>query len=371
MNAVVSIAPACSDALTLDVWNALSDGERLQLADHLTDRLSEHGWQIDEVPALRRCGPVGEEQPVLQWREAKTGLTFSLIPGGTFRPGYSEAKLVQFDRVFRALQDGDFDPELRDEEEEEAEEEEWVTAEEELAAHTFSFYHGGVPCHVGPKAEMRVGAFLLTCEPLTLSVPGIEGQLDSSFSRLLDVIASRVPEERPHIFLDVNGVEAEAILEDYGWALPTSAEFEWALRGGREALFYWGDAVPRWLAEYQGAVQLLPAELITAEVSHDDLMRMSLTPSMSHAWPRCNRYGLAGLLGRATWCAPDPDAEANVSSITRGGAASCFPWQYCREWMLLLNATETRCPHPPPASKRACLRPVVRLEADAGVRFAV
>src|SRR5262249_24019756 len=152
-------------------------------------------------------------------------------------------------------------------------------------------------------------------------------------------------------------------LEGHGWALPTSAEFEWASRGGRETLFPWGDAVPRWLAEYQGAAQLLPAELITAEVSHDDLMGLSTNPSGSQTWPRFNRFGLAVLLARSPWCAPDPAAEANVSSITRGGAASCFPWQYCREWMLLLNATETRQPHPPPVSRHACLRPVVRLEA--------
>src|SRR5438309_1952096 len=122
MSTTVTIAPACYEALALDVWNELSDGERLQLADHLTDRLGEHDWRIDDVPALRRFGPPGDEQPVLQWREAKTGLTFSLLPGGTFRPGYSKALLSLLGQVFRALQDGEWHWGQEEQEEEEPEE---------------------------------------------------------------------------------------------------------------------------------------------------------------------------------------------------------------------------------------------------------
>ena len=31
------------------------------------------------------------------------------------------------------------------------------------------------------------------------------------------------------------------VCEDRGWSLPTTAEFEWAITGGRRTLFHWGD----------------------------------------------------------------------------------------------------------------------------------
>ena len=49
-------------------------------------------------------------------------------------------------------------------------------------------------------------------------------------------------------------------------------------------------------------------------------------------------FGLAAPLALATWCAAED--EPKPCTVTRGGASSCFPWPYCREWMLLLTAME-------------------------------
>src|SRR4051812_49306339 len=109
----ILISPGFLEVLSLPGWNRLTDPERLIVADYLMERFEAHRWSIDFL-GLRRFGPPGAEQAVLQWHDSQSELTFSLIPGGAFHPGYSPALLPEYDRVYRLLQARDFEPQEED-----------------------------------------------------------------------------------------------------------------------------------------------------------------------------------------------------------------------------------------------------------------
>jgi hypothetical protein len=161
------------------------------------------------------------------------------------------------------------------------------------------------------------------------------------------------------------------VLRQFGWALPTSAEFEWALRGGVDGLFYWGNAIPLWLAREQGVEpEPDPADpRSTADVTFQDLMDQELGPGRPRRWPWCNRFGLAALLASSTWCEPAGRPEDAKPLVFRGGVAECYPWQYCREWMRFLSAVESCTAERDRFHLLAshCVRLIRRLRADPAV----
>jgi hypothetical protein len=351
MSEPVLIAPAIAEALTLDAWGRLSDAERLEAADHLTERLEAHGWSFAEMPALRAFGPPGEEQPVLQWRDGRSGLTFSLIPGGTFRPGYGPELLAEYDRLYRLLQASEF----------EAQEGGWTLLTEPPLE---GFWD------VRQKAAVTVGSFLMAAELVPRQAPGLAALLDPDVSRSYYYAADYDDPEGPPFLLTPTWDELPRVLSVFGWSLPTSQEFEWALRGGVEALFYWGNAVPRWFVEAEH-IDPRPGPddpRFTDEFTYAQLMDEEILPDRPRRWPWCNRFGLAAPLAAVTWCAARAGEGGETYLVTRGGAADTL-WDGRGAWGLFLSAVEGREPAEPPRVGPTChaLRPVVRLQGSPAV----
>src|SRR6185437_14530348 len=108
------------------------------------------------------------------------------------------------------------------------------------------------------------------------------------------------------------------------------------------------------------------------KASFDAIMSASFAPDRPRIWPWCNRFGLAAMLPRQTWCARSTVPGDPSPLITRGGAAHCYPWQGCGEWMALLSAVESRAEGETislnpllPWEVKAAIRPVIRLGTEA------
>jgi hypothetical protein len=321
---LVPIAAEMLALLQLDAWNGLDDDSRLALGDQIARRLEAHGRGVDEPLALRRFGPAGSEQAVLQWRDPGTGLHFSLIPGGTFRPGFDEDLMARYDQLRRQL--GPVG-------------EEAASEDDEPPGHAL-LMGSDRACDLRRKAPVTVAPLLMAAELAPASIPEIRDLLNIPW---IEYTCQQF--EFRGYNASVVWDRVDAVLERLGWSLPTSSEFEWALRGGVDSLFYWGDE---------------PAEFMTAwcEPSFDQVMSTRFDPDRPRSWPWCNRFGLAAMLAQGTWCAPSPDPDDAAPLVVRGGAADYWPWQNCGEWLLLMNAVES---HQRPMWSDNCLRPVIRL----------
>jgi hypothetical protein len=348
----VLIVPEVFRQLTLAEWTGFSDAERAQVADHLADRLQAHGWAVEAPLLIETFGPASHPLPVLRWFEPVSGTPFSLVPGGTFRPGYAPEVLARFERIDRLLQAGDYEQV----EEEDEEDEEVGPALPPLDA-------------LRAKEPVTVGPFLMTAELLHPDVPGLSRLLVKRPVRLLDVYQDSAQRSAGRLPIDLTWAETQKAVATFGWQIPTSAEFEWALRGGIEGVFYWGNRVPRWLAGEQGAEGFTEDEL-TDEIAWDDLMEVGFPQDRPRTWPWCNRLGLASLLPVGTWCDRSAEPNDNYPLIARGGAANCYPWQYCGEWHLFLTAYEARLPEEELAHPATnAVRPILRLQPDSAVRL--
>jgi hypothetical protein len=359
----IPIAPAVYSLLSLDVWNGLSNAERQAVARHVSDRLTAHGWQLTTDRALRHFGPAGDTQMVAQWFEGRTGLTFSLVPGGTFQPGYSRELLTEYDAVYRLLQAADFlEEEELDEDEEEFSLGADIAIEQEVlddlldsedSPYLDTVYHCGWRwrCDLRARPAVSIGPFLMATSPVLGGTTPVVELLSGAEVRC----------SGPFAPVRVKWPDLGRVLQGFGWSLPRSVEFEWSVRGGREGLFFWGNTIPAWLARKQGA-RSVPGDRLTTAVTFDDLMRDRFEPQRPRRWPWCNRFGLADLLGSKTWCAPSDVPGDEFPLIYRGGAHDCYPWQYCREWRLFLTAIESRMTQH--HERRQALRPIVRLRSE-------
>jgi hypothetical protein len=134
----------------------------------------------------------------------------------------------------------------------------------------------------------------------------------------------------------------EPLLERFGWDLPTTWEFEWALRGGVDGLFYWGGPPPLF---QDPEAELAQSGPLTLDEVFKAVMTHAFPPDRPRNWPYCNRFGLAAMLGAGTWCQPSTTEGDPAPVIVRGGAAMCWGWQACKEWLLLLSFVHPISPH--------------------------
>jgi len=279
---------------------------------------------------------------VIQWRERGTGMTFSLIPGGTFQPGYEDALLDQLRVLYRrvtAERLGASEAEIA------RDNPELLEMPDEILV-----LGSDAPCELRLKPRVTVPPFLMATELVQSTLPGLDAFVD------LSPLAKR---QEAYPFL--GGVrlpwpQVEPVMQSYGWSLPTSEEFEWALRGGVRSLFYWGDEPPLFLEDGFGTVYS-EDEL---QKSWDAVMSSSFAPDRERSWPWCNRFGLAAMVAQSTWCAPSRVPGDPYPLIVRGGAASSWPWQACGEWVSLLNAVECRLPLGPCYAESASVRSIIR-----------
>jgi hypothetical protein len=356
--AAVPVSASMLAWLGLAEWNALPDGERHDLGRELVNYLAAAGYSFGS-PKVRRRGP-DREQPVLELRDRRTRQTFALVPGGRFAPGYDAAELAAYTRIHQRLFGWAEDKPWTDVDclEGKPEEYEYYDPPErtELIGHR-------PRCDLRLQAEQQIAPFLMAVLPLRCSTWGLGRVLPDVASRT-EGCAPRVPRSHEPAFFA--WPETRPLLEAFRWALPSSAEYEWALRGGTRGVFYWGDDVPAFVLK-ESRVEPSKEERRRAEespgVAFDDVMLWGFDPERSRVWPYANRFGLAGMLAWKTWCARIEGKRVRFPLVVRGGAINWWGWQQCGEWKLLLNAAEGR------ASLRECgdynvVRPVIRLVAD-------
>jgi hypothetical protein len=341
-DARVSIEPSMAEQFGLERWSLLDDGGKLALGESLTGRLKSHGWNVSEPMTVARYGPPDGLQSVLQWREPASELMFSFIPGGTFRPGFNDAQIAQVAALIRKDSDDD----------------KMDVAESELHS------------TLGQKEPVDIDPFLLAVE---LVRPNLRGLRD-----VTELPKGSEPGKPLYGFqfmgdaVEFRRNQVEPVLAHYGWSLLSSAEFEWALRGGVSSLFYWGDEFPEFMDDVNvGWRKSLRPDQASAKASFDAIMSAAFDPQRPRAWPEFNRFGLAAMLPRQTWCGASSAPGDTTPRVVRGGAAHLYPWQGgCFEWMMLLSASENSVDPkkgsstgrfgPPPT---AAIRPMIRLDA--------
>jgi hypothetical protein len=337
----VVLAREMAPLFDLKTWDALSDGERGAVADHLTERLAARGWEVEEPLALRRFGPPESPRSVLQWRDPRTRMTFSLIPGGTFRPGYGPELLARYHELCLRVEGVEYTP---------------------SPSRETPVFASERPYNLRRKPPVKVRPLLMACELVPAILPGVQDGPDrrEGGGDREDRSATGWEEMYPYLGdnLSVRWPRVEAVLGRFGWALPSSAEFEWALRGGVDSLFYWGDEPP----DFVGAAPVRGGRSGAEQVSFDAVMSSRFDPDRERAWPWCNRFGLAAMLAEGTWCAPATAPGDQFPLIVRGGAACFYPWQDCGEWVLLLNAVESRLAPETDYADHNAIRPVIRLD---------
>lgn len=310
-------------SLALDRWTRLTAPEREAIAVAVTEALTAQGRRMRFV-GIVDCGPAGDTVPVAQWKDEETELCFSLVPGGAFQPGYDEQRLSKYQTVCRRLystQDAGADED---------------THPARYQPDAARIYGSMARCDLTAKPRTLVSPMLFASDPV------IRG---SAIGRLVDTRKIRVygngegPNANPWFPLYVEWREVGVILQQYGWALPSSPEMEWAIGAGRGELFYWGDEPDKAILAFHSTESFSEVD---GEAAFDRLLHSSFEPEFPRHWPWTNRLGLDGILAQATWCRPDQDAQSLYPIIHRGGAAACFPWQFCGEWELLLTAAELR-----------------------------
>jgi hypothetical protein len=257
-------------------------------------------------------------------------MTFSLIPSGTFRPGYSPELLLEFRQVWNLLDD--VNAVLDDPADEEDGESQYAYADRAaLAEYRIPSYYGcgSVPCDIRAKEDIQVFPFLMATEPIHGGMLGMD--------KLVTNKAARQTEEYHNIFgrkasgpfvLATTEEEVTTLNRLFGWDLLTSVEFEWAVRGGSDGLFYWGNQIPRWLCAEQGALQESPPHRVTDAMSFVHVMDQQYPADRLREWPWCNRFGLAGMLtakpGASERPPRTPLSRPASPSIEKSEAGSVF-----------------------------------------------
>ncbi|MDR3637027.1 MAG: hypothetical protein P4L84_24700 [Isosphaeraceae bacterium] len=333
--------------LSLEAWAGLNEAERNELVDAITHVLHAAGRPLQPL-GVRPFGPKRDPLPVAQWRDAETGIPFSLICGGAFRPGYTREQIRQV-HVYheQSCSDEEIDVEF----DFEGDEDDPVPRVNLRPDRTVKFVHpygSHLPCDLSQKRSVAIPPLLLASEPLLWGARGLDGWLDRSKVRMY-----YSPKDGPEPNQDVLPVylswfEVASVLRHYGWSLPSSAEFEWALRAGRDALFYWGDEPP----------DVAPAGVTRVS---------SFEPEHPRVWPWCNRFGLSAPLMNRVWCLPLDGPNEGFPLVCRGGTDS-WPGQDCGEWWLFASAVEARECLDDDWSLGCALRPAIRLRTGGRPR---
>jgi len=299
--------------LQLSVWNGLDESERLEIVSQLSECISANGRLLEPI-GFREFGPDDDRpQIVFQFKDCTFDIVFSLVLGDSFMPGYDERllqRLLALIKRYEPHMADDFDP---------------------AAATAWS---SPQPCDLRRKPAIRIDPFLMATKLIAF------GKWD----------------------------EIEPLLWRHAWELPTSNEFEWALRGGVDSLFYWGNKLPFFMtcfwerSRYDFDALFAWNEKETAWVtSFDGIMGGEFRPSSLNSWPWCNRLGLQYMIASSTWCAPTGDMNDAFPLVSRGGARGGYPWQGCGEWRWLLSAFERRISLTDNYANRAWIRPIIRL----------
>lgn len=343
---LITIPGRMFELLHLNTWNSLTPQEQRTITNAVTEALTAHSRKMQFV-GIGNFGPPSDEHPVALWIDTETGLRFSLVPGGKFRPGYNPQLLNQYEKLYERLysmilndvQDADEAESLR------------------CRPDSLQVYGSMGTCDITSKNPTVISPFLISCDPITCGLNSAHQLVASNRIR----VYSDSPDQWRPLYLEWG--EVGPVLRRFGWTLPSSAEMEWAIGAGQQTLFYWGNEPHKAILAFHSEEEISEEE---GEEAFDQLLHGSFEPDRPRVWPWVNRFGLAGVLTQNVWCSPDLDPGNPYPLIHRGGATSCFPWQYCGEWELLLTASESRTTLDGKmgVGPSATIRPAIRLVRD-------
>jgi len=290
--------------IDLKEWLTSSQASKRQVYEELAARLGTD-WEVEEASP---SGP--DRADPSEWKAADLeshysdlatpagaagtrlvykplGIGFRYIPGGTTRIGYSEEEEAWF-------ASDEFTSSPRAE----------VILESDELEPLADSTPGMRPAH-----EVHVKPFLLGEAPLT---GGALGKLGFSWEEGDPLFAG--DDEVTYLLVDRLGELAELAKP---FRLPSEAEWEHACRAGTTTVFFWGNEppeAPNDLANPLGLVELGNHKEVVADLWHKDYQG---APTDGSAWV---------------------DAPDFAAPVVRGGAATCYPWQDCGEWQLLMSA---------------------------------
>jgi formylglycine-generating enzyme required for sulfatase activity len=277
--------------LQIDAWSKLKSEQKDALLTELRPYL--RGFQKLHLAKF-------DDLEIGQFFHTPTAMVFHLVPGGRFRMGL-------LDEDLKAIKSAG-----------EIEEEATEVLESGRS----------LPVH-----EVTVPPFLLSASPIGgehlkaleagVAPPGAK-ERQRDFQKLLTLNAEKylkyLRDAEANVLKDDKSVVAlEKHLEEFGLRLPSEAEWEYAARAGVEQPFPTGSKLPKDPGIGLNRFGFLDMGA-QAEVLQDD-------------WHP--NYKGAPTDGSA-WKAPSRPKEGRV---IRGGAASCYPWQGCGEWTMLLSSS--------------------------------
>ena len=257
----------------IDGFMDAGDDERRAIADAIVEA-------SDETLSLARI----DRTAVFLHRPS--GMLMNLVPGGTFLMGLATEERERLRQQYMYWDDCD----------------------------EVEFHFARV--EIGVLREVTIAPFLLAARPMS----GTKLGGDRALPDLKKVAKLPAPKYIDFLtafdagtFGSSDVEEVERTLAEVGLRLPSEAEHEWAARAGTDNLFPHGNEIPKSpnIGENPFGFVDLGAD---AEVCAD-------------GWVAT----MNGIPNDGSPRAPGPDR------VVRGGAASCYPWQGCGEWMLLLN----------------------------------
>lgn len=207
-----------------------------------------------------------------------SGLPFHLVPGGTLQMGIGDEELERLRAQYQYLDSAN-------------------EADYSLREGTFS-----------PVVEVTLAPFLLAAHPIGPTPERSYESLALNAEAWLDYLQRF---EAHGLTLDDVLAEEEELAK-VGLRLPSEAEWEWAARAGTKRSFPHGDTIPD--NPNTGVNPLGFVDLGAMAEVCADAWSPTLEGTPRDGTPR----------------------RGEGARAVRGGAATCYPWQDCGEWVLLL-----------------------------------
>ena len=219
--------------------------------------------------------------PIVQFQHKLSSLIFNLLPGGKQKLGLSEDEY----EIIKNLPNADL---------------------ELLNA-------------LKPTQLVDIEPFLISQFPLLEKT--VSNIIDIDWSIYRPDFQPLSGEETDNVPIYLTYSEVNKVLSHYNFSLPTEAQWEYAIRGGNNTPFYFGNEL----------------------LSNIELSKIFDTDYQKTEAKSANLFGIVGMLVGG-WCQDTLKKEkwhgidTGTPHIIRGGASIYWPWQNTGEWLLALSA---------------------------------
>ncbi|MCC3412696.1 MULTISPECIES: formylglycine-generating enzyme family protein [unclassified Microcoleus] len=286
-----------NELLNATQWAATSKTRQDEIVNALVSQLN--GFEIVEAKTYTSKQPIR----IFSLREQATGIVFLLIPGGTFTMGFDETQERALLELRRQLMEDDRQDDV------------------DIIDRSITGIDFWYPVHL-----VRLAPFLLARFPLRWSEAHKLISVDESNFVYRNYLNGGPFPNADVAYLSME--EVEAFLQASGHVLPSESQWEYACRAGSNTLFFWGNDSNLCLVEN------FDDETANEAASNGfGLVNMAFHGDIcADAWH--DNYEGAPSDG-SPWLSEN---SSHCEQVVRGGAAACYPWQGCGEWLSMLSA---------------------------------